>query len=280
MNENKREPLVSVVMASFNETPNIIGEAIESILNQSYTNFEFIIIDDSSNKDTVNKIESYSDNRIRLIRLSGHSWLPEKLNIGMQNANGQYIARMDADDIALNDRLSKQIEYLEKYREISVIGGQVNLIDEKGRVFSEKLYPLGGIKLYIHSTYKSPFNHPSVVMRREIVDRGFFYNEKLIKTSEDIDLWLRLIHEGYKIANIPDKVTNYRIRNNMALWRSSDDEILYMSMVRRQTFSWKKPIHSMLSFCAGLTFKHLPKKVITKMYSNMYQKSRSAADNE
>jgi glycosyltransferase involved in cell wall biosynthesis len=269
---NENRPKVSVVMASFNEASEIIGQAIESILNQTFRDFEFIIVDDSTSEDTVRKIESYSDDRIHLIKRSGHSWLPEKLNIGMRQAKGDYIARMDADDIALPERLEKQISFLDEHKEVFVLGGQVNLMDEEGTVFSEKLYPLGGIKLYLHSTYKSPFNHPSVVFRKELVDKGFFYNEELIKTSEDIDLWLRVIHEKYKIANLPDKITNYRIRNNMAKWRSSEAEIRYMAKVRRNTFSWKMPIHSMLSLMAGIVFLLLPRNVITGMYKDMYQK--------
>lgn len=268
----EKRPKVSVVMASYNEAPEIIGKAIESILDQTFTDFEFIIVDDSTKEDTVKKIESYSDDRIILIKREGHSWLPEKLNIGMMQARGDFIARMDADDIALANRLEKQITFLAKHPEIYVLGGQVNLMDEEGTVFSEKLYPLGGIKLYLHSTYKSPFNHPSVVFRKELIDKGFLYNEELVKTSEDIDLWLRVIHEKYKIANLPDKITNYRIRNNMAKWRSDEAEIRYMAKVRKDTFSWKMPIHSILSLMAGYVFLSLPRNVITGMYKDMYQK--------
>lgn len=269
---DEKNPLVSVVMASYNEPAKIIGQAIDSILNQTYRNLELIIVDDSSSSETVEKIKSYTDDRLLIISLEGHSWLPEKLNIGIRHANGNFIARMDADDIALSDRLEKQIVFLTEHPEIVVLGGQVNLMDEDGRIFSEKLYPLGGTKLLLHATFKSPFNHPSVVMRKELVDRGFFYNEELIKTSEDIELWLRIIHEGYKIANIPDKVTNYRVRKEMAKWRSSKEEIQFMAKVRKDTFSWKMPIHSVISFIAGRIFLLIPREMITNMYSDMYQK--------
>ncbi len=273
MNEDYLEnPLVSVVMASFNEPPEIIGQAIESILAQTYPYLEFIIVDDSTEKSTKEKIDSYIDSRITIIRLQGHSWLPEKLNVGMRKAKGKYIARMDADDVALNERLALQVKYLEDHEDIYVLGGQINLINAEGKVFSEKRYPLGGLKLYLHSTYKSPFNHPSVMFRRELIYKGFYYSEDLIKTSEDIDLWLRVIHEGYKIANIPEKITNYRIRNNMANWRGSREEISYMANVRKRTFSWKRPLHSILSMLAGMVFVSLPQKAVIKMYEKMYQK--------
>lgn len=111
-----------------------------------------------------------------------------------------------------------------------------------------------GSKLYFHSAHKSPFNHPRVMMRRELFDKGYRYSEELIKTSEDIDLWLRIYHDGNKIANLPEKITNYRIRTNMAEWRGSRQEVEYMAKVRRQTFSLKKPFHSTLSFLAGMVY--------------------------
>ncbi|WP_051200730.1 glycosyltransferase family 2 protein [Butyrivibrio sp. XPD2002] len=271
-NDYQEATLVSVVMASFNEPSNIIGEAIDSILAQTYGNFELLIIDDSTNEETIHKLNSYNDPRIRLVRQGHHAYLPEKLNVGLKMARGKYIARMDADDIALKERFEKQVDFLEKHSNIYVIGGQVNLMDESGYVFSEKKYPLKGLKLYMHSTYKSPFNHPSTMFRKELIDSGFLYNESLTKTSEDIDLWLRIIHEGYGIANLPIKVTNYRVREKMAQWRSSKKEIEYMAYVRKKTFSIKCPIHSLLSFVAGRVFLLIPQKAVTKMYIQMYKK--------
>lgn len=140
--EGANKPLVSVVMTSFNEKKEIIDKAILSILNQTYENFELLIFDDSTNVETKDAIDFYRhDPRVRVFRFSERLGFVKSLNRGLQEAKGDYIARMDGDDISLPIRFEKEVEYLEKNKDVSVIGGQINIINEYGVTISFRKYP-------------------------------------------------------------------------------------------------------------------------------------------
>lgn len=115
-------PLVSIVMSAYNEAA-FISETIDSLLQQSYKNFELIIVDDASTDNTADVIRKYENNRIILLRNKENKRLAFNLNLGIQKAHGKYIARMDADDICMPDRLVKQVNYLEQHPEIAIVGG-------------------------------------------------------------------------------------------------------------------------------------------------------------
>jgi len=189
-----------------------LQESIESILAQTYSDFEFIIIDDCSTDDSVNIIESYDDKRIRLIRNEHNLRLPASLNKGIKSATGKYIARMDADDISMPDRFDKQVSYMETHSEVVAAGGSFQAIDENGN----NLYihhSASGEKLAKYCLMPSPMAHPTVMMRRDvIVDNNLFYDEQY-SSAQDYDLWQR-INKKFKIDNLPDILLKYRIQSN------------------------------------------------------------------
>ncbi|SDG63888.1 Glycosyltransferase involved in cell wall bisynthesis [Selenomonas sp. WCT3] len=199
---------ISVVMSVYNGE-RYLSEAIDSILNQSYDDFEFIIIDDCSTDNSVDIIKSYNDNRIRLVRNEENLRLPASLNKGIKLASGKYIARMDADDISLMDRFSKQVKYLEEHPEVTALGGSFQVID-CGGCNLYKHHALTDEKLERYYLIPSPLAHPTVMMRREtIIDNNLFYDERY-SSAQDYDLWLR-IRKQFKIANLPDVLLKYRI---------------------------------------------------------------------
>ena len=204
-------PKISVVMSVYNGE-KYLQESIESILAQTYSDFEFIIIDDCSTDDSVNIIESYDDKRIRLIRNEHNLRLPASLNKGIKSATGKYIARMDADDISMPDRFDKQVSYMETHSEVVAAGGSFQAIDENGN----NLYihhSASGEKLAKYCLMPSPMAHPTVMMRRDvIVDNNLFYDEQY-SSAQDYDLWQR-INKKFKIDNLPDILLKYRIQSN------------------------------------------------------------------
>ena len=204
-------PKISVVMSVYNGG-KYLQEAIESILTQTYSDFEFIIIDDCSTDDSVNIIESYDDRRIRLIRNKHNLRLPASLNKGIKMATGKYIARMDADDISMPDRFDKQVTYMEAHSEVVAAGGSFQAIDENGN----NLYihhSTTGEKLAKYCLMPSPMAHPTVMMRRDvIVANNLFYDEQY-SSAQDYDLWQR-INKKFKIDNLPDILLRYRIQSN------------------------------------------------------------------
>ena len=262
------QPLVSVVMPTFNETPEMVSSAIQSILQQTYKNFEFHIFDDSTDEKTKMAIDSLSsDSRIYIHRSPNRVGFIKSLNLGLEATTGKYIARMDGDDFSFPERFEKEVAFLEGNQDVAVIGGQINIIDEHGNITSSRSYPLGGLKFFLFSCVRNPMAHPTIMMRREVVDMGYRYDETL-KMSEDLDLWLRLMNDSYKLANIPDTVLNYRVMNNFLAKRTSDIQRTVMAEVRKKNFCKHRLLHSILSSIAGWLFTHLPRSALDSVYKS------------
>ncbi|MBO7519951.1 MAG: glycosyltransferase [Clostridia bacterium] len=260
------EPLVSIVMATFNEPPIIIGRAIESVLAQTYKNIELIIIDDSTNADTLNKIKEYlNDNRVKYVHPENKAGFVPALNIGLSLSKGKYIARMDGDDICFLDRLEKQIKFLKENPEVMLAGGQIEIIDFDGKVISKRHYPTSGAGLFFFSCLRSPFAHSTVIMRRELIDAGFKYDESL-PASEDIDLWLRIMYAGHKVRNIGDTVLQFRVADDFAQKRSADKEVIYTALARKKNFSFKHIFHWILSYLCSRIYLYMPSKWLAFMH--------------
>lgn len=201
-------PKVTVFMPVYNAS-RYLEKAIKSILAQTYRDFEFLIIDDGSTDNSVEIIASFNDKRIRLVRNEKNIGLLEVLNEGMRLSRGEYIARMDSDDISLPTRLKKQVSFLDAHKDCAVVGSWAALIDEndkptsvawKDRVPSEHI----PIMLFFHNC----FVHPSVIIRRALLPTDPFH--KGFTPSEDYELWLRLAKKG-TLANIYEVLVQYRV---------------------------------------------------------------------
>ncbi len=269
------ESLVSVVMAVCNEPPAVVRTSIQSIMDQTYQNFELLIYDDSTDGATREAVDLFAgDGRVKVIREKERMGFAHALNLGLHEARGAYIARMDGDDISLPERLEKEASYLERHKDVYVLGGQVDIIDESGRVVSERKYPLGGGKLFFFSAVRNPLAHPAVMMRRELVEEGFSYDESL-EMSEDLDLWLRIMNHSHRIANLPDKVLAYRVSGNFADKRTGKKQASYMAGVRWKNFSRRHLLHSCLSAAAAGAFFLAPKGAVRKMYDRENGRGRT-----
>ncbi|MHB8753369.1 MAG: glycosyltransferase [Candidatus Acidiferrales bacterium] len=202
-------PRLCVVMSVFNGQA-FLAEAIESILNQTFRDFEFIIIDDGSTDKTAEILSVYArdDARIRVIHHENKG-RTASLNIGISVAKGDYIARMDADDIALPDRFQQQIDFLERYAEIGLLGGAIDLIEDTGRVLRTVQPPVEDSEIKSMMLHSNPMWHPSVVMRKDVAVAAGGYR-KAFKESEDYDLFLR-IGERSQLANLANPVLQYRV---------------------------------------------------------------------
>ncbi len=186
-------PKVSIVFPVYNGE-KFLREAVESILSQTFTDFEFIIIDDGSTDDTSSILSDYQrqDNRICVYR-EEHQGLIASLNKGCGLAQGKYIARMDADDVSLPERLARQVAYLESHPEIGVLGCGVQVIAGDGKRTGRFQFPTehGVLRFRLCFYNALTFAHPAVVMRRELFERVGGYNPDMVH-SEDYELWRRL----------------------------------------------------------------------------------------
>ncbi len=200
-------PTISVIMSVYNGEL-YLAEAIESILHQTFTDFEFIIIDDGSTDKTKEIISSFSDRRIKVIENKKNIGLSTSLNKGASIARGKYLARMDADDISLPERLAIQTEFLEAHPEIGLVGCNANVIDEHGTVFRTFYMPQTNALIRWNMCFRTPFIHPTVVIRKEFLEHVRGYDDSILY-SQDRDLWQRL-SSFTSFANLPDILFHYR----------------------------------------------------------------------
>lgn len=198
---------VTVLMPAYNPG-KYFREAIDSILAQTFKDFEFLIINDGSTDGTLDVIKSYNDDRIRLIS-RGNKGLIKTLNEGIDAASCELIARMDADDIAYPHRLETQYKFFMEHPEHVLVGAEANVVDKDGN-FLFKLKPVG----YTHEEIserveiKCPFNHPSVMFRKTAVIKAGYYPKKAL-TFEDHLLWKKMLDTG-KVANLHEVLLDYR----------------------------------------------------------------------
>lgn len=205
------KPLVSVIMGVYNQwDESILREAVNSILNQSYENFEFIIWDDGSKAEAANIVQTLKklDDRIVVMRREENKGLAFSLNECILHAKGKYIARMDADDISLRTRIEKQVDFLEDHKEYAWCGCNTELFDENG-VWGVRPYPQ---EPQMMDYYRfSPYAHPSVMFRAELFDedRGYLATEETLR-CEDYEIFMHLIQRGLKGYNLQEILFRYR----------------------------------------------------------------------
>jgi len=203
---------ISVVMGAYNEEATI-SESIESILSQTYSYWQLIIIDDCSTDRTAAVIKRYcdKDHRISIHKNSQNLGLAESLNKGISLAKGPYIARMDADDLSLPNRFEEQVKILDSDPRVMVVGSAAYYVSSHNHTKKLVRMPQHHKELSRRIFKMSPFIHPSVVMRREFLSRTGGYNVKL-RRAQDYDLWLRGRFIG-KYYNIQEPLILYSYQN-------------------------------------------------------------------
>ena len=203
--------LVSVIMPAYNASL-YLRDAIDSILNQSYHNFELIIINDGSTDNTEAIILSYSDFRIRYVKNEENLKLIKTLNKGIDLALGKYIARMDADDISLSFRLEKEIQYLENNPSVDVVSCFPNNIDSKGKFLCHSSYfsCTENLSCRFVSLFEPPILHPGVMFRANILQAYKYSDQSEFYHIEAFELWNRMLFSGIKVHMIPEYLFNYR----------------------------------------------------------------------
>jgi glycosyltransferase involved in cell wall biosynthesis len=215
-------PLVSVLMSMFN-AERFLEQAIRSILDQTYKNIEFIIIDDGS-KDRSCDIAAtlaQADPRICLIQLEKNQGVSAACNVGLALAQGKYIARMDSDDISLPHRIFRQVEFMETHADIGVLGSGMRYMNEVGKLLGEPPHFEGDLFIRWNLLFESPFFNPTVILRKSILDQNALsYDPSCIHGEEDYELWSRLLLIT-KAENLPDILLYYRLHAQSLSQRSA-----------------------------------------------------------
>lgn len=230
-------PKISVVMSVYNGE-KFLKESVSSILNQTYRDFEFIIIDDGSTDSSLEILRDFKkeDSRIKLVSRENKG-LTRSLNEGIKLAQGEYIARMDSDDISMPERFEKQIAFLEKNKDIALCGTWAINIDENGNEIGKYKTPIMSKEIKKTILFHNPFIHPSVMIRKEIINNIGVYNEK-IKYAQDYEYWLRVIKKN-KVANLDDFLLKYRI-GKKSMTRRSNMPMRLEGLFMRLVYLFKK----------------------------------------
>ena len=211
-------PMISVVMPVYN-AEKYVAEAVESILNQTYSDFEFIIIDDCSTDSSYKILQSYAakDNRIRLFKNEMNHKQAYTKNLAIELAQGKYIAFMDADDISLPERFAKQIEFMESNPTIGVSGTYSIAFDSNNSNLYTIEVPLTHELIKAYSFFVCcKMIHPSIIARRELFAKigRFSFNESLGGLAEDYALWIDMLYKGVIFANLQNALLKYRLSSS------------------------------------------------------------------
>lgn len=197
---------------SVHNAEKYLKETISSILNQTFTDFELIIVNDLSTDSSLEIINSFQDPRIKVINNKENIGLTKSLNLAIEESKGEYIARMDADDICFPNRFKSQVAFLDKNKEIALCGGEAEIIDKNNNITGDIMveYTPG----YVRSSlfFRNVFIHPSIMFRKkDIIEIGLY--DESYRYAQDYELYLRLIAKGKLLSNIKEKILKYRIHD-------------------------------------------------------------------
>lgn len=211
-----KSPVISILMPVYKTAP-YLREAIDSVLSQSFKEFELIVLNDCSPDNADEILDTYTDPRIVRYKGERNAGLSNILNIGLGLARGKYIARMDSDDLSMPERLQIQVDYLEAHPEIDLVSTGMQLFGAKDEVWIREQNPK---KVKINALFHSPILHASSMWRRErFEERGLRFRQEMVP-SEDYDLWTRAMVKGLRLVNLQQVLYKYRIHQAQATSRT------------------------------------------------------------
>lgn len=229
----KKIPKVSVIMPMYNAETHVC-QAIESILNQSYIDFDFLIVNDASTDKSLALATSYAkkDKRIKIINLKNNGGIANALNTALELTTSDYIIRMDADDVSLPFRIEKQLRFMEENLNFGISGCWVKTLHKYKRNSQIWKVPLDHDCIKSALLFNSALFHPTVIFRKEIVTSRYFYDPTYVP-AEDYELWSRLASE-VRFANLPEILVHYRVHEQSISKTAMSKQIAQANRVRLQ----------------------------------------------
>lgn len=261
LNAIQKKPAISVILPTYNRA-DLLPQALDSILHQTFPDFELIVINDASQDETATLLKQYAkkDKRIRILTNKENKGIAVSLNRGLDKARGIYIARMDDDDISLPDRFQKQKEFLDKHPEITVVGSAYELF-ENGAIVQMESEPA---RNQILAYFQVPVFHPATMIRHDFLKRHNIRYESAYESAEDTPFWYQIIQKGGRITNLKDTLIKRR-------FYSSKKEGYY----ERQAASFLAFLHKTLGDC-GARYVQFPMIDIELCFllNNMKEKNK------
>lgn len=251
-------PLVSILMPVY-KTAFYLREAVDSMLAQTFTDFELIVLNDCSPDNAEAILDTYDDPRIVRYKGEKNVGLSNVLNVGLEMARGKYVARMDSDDISLSERLQIQVDFLESHPDIDLVSVGMKLFGAKEETWVRERDPE---RVKINALFHSPVLHASSMWRRDSFEKfGLRFRQEKVP-SEDYDLWTRALLKGLKLVNLPEVLYEYRIHDAQA---SLQTEIIKVKDREVQ----KNYMHQALPSLSTSNINSFPKKLWPVFFANL-----------
>lgn len=270
---SSEKPLVSIVMPVYNAGAFLV-EAIESILKQTYQNYELIIVDDQSTDDSWEIIKTYQNlypNRIKTVQLAINTNAAGNgaVNAVYKDLKGKYIARMDADDISLPDRIKKQVLFMERHKNVILLGSQGIIINEYGEETGQKIFPTRSKEIYKDFFIFHPILHPSVMIRKSMVPQKNYLYENKYGINDDYYTFFRLLQYG-QFHNLKEPLLKYRLHRNNTSLQNPKSKFINSLKIRFEAvkkFSYRPhPFSFLLMLLQVIIITILPEKYIIPLY--------------
>lgn len=231
-NKPKTQPVISAVMALYNTPYDIFKKTVSSILNQTFQDFELIIVDDASSLEYEDFLEKFNDSRIKYLKLEKNAGPGYARNIGIKEAQGEYVAIVDSDDIYMNDKFKKQVNFLNKNPDISLVSGAFKFSNKR------RIPPIieAPEDIKIHLLFNSAITNAAVMFRKtEFLEENLFYPED-INFGEDYLLWIDAMFAGVKMTNLKDILMIYVRRKNQLSKSKKEDQVNILKNIYKSIF--------------------------------------------
>ena len=225
---SRQNPAISVIMSTYNEE-KYIETSLKSILNQTFGDFEIIIVDDASTDNTRKLIENIKDDRIHLICNEENQGLTKNLNKALKYVKGRYIARMDGDDIAFPKRFEKQMKYMEKHPDTMLVSCYTKSFGDSDLVFA---LPDDSEILKVRMLVRPVYAHPGFMMRRELIEAGYRYDEEY-RTAQDYEFASRVAGK-HKIGLVPEVLLLYRVHKKQISAKAGNQQFTNADKIRKR----------------------------------------------
>lgn len=250
--------LVSVLMPVYNTAP-YLREALDSMLSQTFTDFELIVLNDCSPDNAEEILDVYGDPRIVRYKGEKNMGLSNVLNTGIGMARGKYIARMDSDDVSLPSRLQVQVDYLETHPEIDLVSVGMHLFGAKNEVWIRESHPE---KVKINAMFHSPVLHASSLWRKDSFEKYALRFSQEMVPAEDYDLWTRALLNGLKLVNLPEVLYRYRIHDTQSTTQTEKS-------AEKCRLIQKNYLKAALPSLSPKNIESFPKKLLPVFWANL-----------
>ena len=228
-----KTPMISVIMAVYNTKEEYLIQSVHSILSQTFQNFEFIIVNDHSKDETTELLKLFNDPRIILIENAENQGLTKSLNTALKLCKGQFIARMDSDDISWPERFEKQLYYMQQHPEYAVIGSMFERSDHPGYFYPKNWNDDMELRKIHLLFYNDGIAHPTAFFRKKFLDDHHIQYDPDIRKAQDFAMWVNISDNGGNIGLIPDALLTYRISDSQ-ISSGFSDQMRYEQMTLKK----------------------------------------------